>query len=217
MMKRSRNTPLFLGFLGLCLLLAMLFRGFIQENFVTPVAVILQLLWRIVLSVDQKYYWSMLVLAVGFYVLYRPARRSADSAQDQPPDFNANPENIDHWRTAILLNSIEPDKPGILNHDLGQMLAALYALKQPGSVQYEIYDALKLRQIPLPEHIHAFLFPNELPVPWRNLNQVLQILGQMPGKWLRRLMGLDRAGYYQSLEEAIRFMESLMEIKCDDE
>jgi hypothetical protein len=216
--KMSRRTSLFLILLALCLLIGILFRDFVRDNFVTPIAVMLLVFWRIALSVDQKYYWGALILAAGLYALYcLQAQRPAVVDQTRPPDANTSLENVNHWRTWILLTSDELRMSNILKRDLGRLLVAMYALKQPGTSSFEIHKALYLRQIPLPEHIYAFLFPAVPSDSRRSLSQILQTVWQTPGEWVRRWTGRDVAEYYESIEDVLTILESALEIKHDEE
>ncbi len=93
------------------------------------------------------------------------------------------------------------------------MLAALYASRQPEAVQYEIYDALKSRQIPLSEPIYAFLFPPEPSRAGRSLKQILADLRDLPRRQIRRWTHQESAEYYRSLEQTLEFMETSLENK----
>lgn len=213
----SRRTSLFLILLALCLLIGILFRDFILDNFVTPVAVILLVFWRIVLSVDQKYYWGALILAVGLYAIYRlQAQQPSVQDQTRPYDSNTSLENVKHWRFWILLTSDEIERPSVLKRDLRKLLVAMYTLEQPETSGFEIHKALNLHQIPLPEHIYTFLFPVDPSGSRRSFGKILQTIRQTPGKWVRRWTGRDMAEYYKSIEDVITILESSLEIKHDE-
>ena len=93
----------------------------------------------------------------------------------------------------------------------------MYTSRQPETPHWEVYEALRLRQIPLPENIYAFLFPDK-PLGGRpSFRQVLHTIRSAPKKWARRWTDRDVAAYYRSIEEVVNFMESSMEITHDDE
>ena len=219
-MKISRRTFWITSILGLLFLVGLLFPSFIQDNFVAPIALVLLLFWRILQSVDQAIYWVLLIfsaLAYSFFRLYRSAQKSAAFEQTPPPDANAMLDELNYWRLAIRIACDETGKHSYtLEHNLGKVLAALYASKQPHIAQFEIYDALKLRQMPLPEDIYAFLFGTESSSSTRSVKQILHNLWNLPRKRIRRWTGREAAEYYQSLEQALKFMESVLENNHDD-
>jgi hypothetical protein len=207
-------------FLGLILLVGLLFPSFIQDTFVTPLALVLWLVWRILQSVDQKIYWILLVCSVLIYFLTRLYR-----SIPEPPAFekasatypNAALERIDYWKTLIQLTAMETSAPSIMQDSLAKLLAALYASRQPDAVLYEIYDALKLRQVPLPESIGVFLFPEKTTGVRRSFKRRLQAVWNVPRRQIRRWTGRETADYYQTLEQVIDYMESILEQNYGDD
>lgn len=114
-----------------------------------------------------------------------------------------------------MLTSDEIDQDNFLKRSLGDMLAGLYAVKQPGTASFVIHAALKRQQLPLPEQIYGFLFPTERSGPVGFLKQVLLNIRQTPGKWICRWTRRDVAEYHRSIDEVITFMETSMEIRHD--
>jgi len=219
-MKISRRTSLIIFLLGLFLFLGILFPSFVLDNFATPIALVLWLFWRILRSVDQAIYWGLLVLSISicaFVRLFRWAQEPATFEQTSPSDPNATLERINYWRTSIQLKRIETSKSYILEHNLANMLVTLYASKQHEATAFEIYTALKLRQMPLPDPIYTFLFPAEPSGSKRSFKHILQTIRDIPRKRIRGWMGREAAEYYHSLEQVITFMESTLENKHDDE
>jgi hypothetical protein len=205
---------------GLVLLLGFLFPSFVMDNFVTPVALVLWLFWRIVRSVDQTIYWGWLIFSALVYAIIRFVRRIQAPAafeQTRPSDLGVTLERVIYWRRSIHLTRDEIEKFNFVKRNLGKMLVTMYASKQPEVVPFEIHAALEQREIPLPEHIYAFLFPAEPSGARRSFRQILLTLKQIPRKRVRHWTGRDVAEYYQSIEEVITFMESALETKHGDE
>ncbi len=220
-MKISRRIVLIIAFiLGLFLLVGFSFPSFVQDNFITPIALVLLLCWRIVQSIDQQVYWIALIFSVTLYVLvrlYRSILGPDTLEQTQPPDLNAALEQIRYWRAAIRLTDFKLDRSNILAGNLAKMLAAVYASKQLHITQYEIYSALERRQMPLPEPVYTFLFPAQSSGAKRSIKQFLRNLRDIPRRQIRRWTGRERAEYYQLLDQVLKFMESAMENEHDDE
>lgn len=219
-MKISRRILWISLILGLLLLVGVLFPSFIQDNFVTPIALVLWLFWRILQSVDQKIYWAVLVFSVVTYFftrLYRSIQEPPAVERTPLAGSNATLERINQWQLSIRLMTIETSTSSIRDDSLGKLLAALYASRQPEAVPYEIYDALKLRQIPLPESIYVFLFPDESASARSPFKRLLQAIRDAPRKRIRRWTGREEADYYLALEQLIDFMESVLEHKYADD
>ncbi len=219
-MKISKRMSLMMLFLGLFALLVIVFPTFILDNFVTPIALVLWLFWRILLSADQNIYWGLLILWAGIYAFARLSRLAQESIageQTSPPDTNAALEHVNYWRMSIHLTRDEIEKFNSLKRNLNKILITLYASRQPDIAPFEIHAALKQRRIPLPEPVYAFLFPAEPSGARRSFRQILHTLKQIPGRRVRRWTGQDVAEYYQSIEDVIRFMESALETQHGDE
>ena len=219
-MKISRRTVLIITvILGLFLLVGFSFPSFVEDNFITPIALVLWLCWRILQSIDQPIYWLALILAVVFYFLirlYRWAQGGDTFEQTQSPDSNAALEKISYWRTSIRLTGFKIDPSNSLERNLAKMLAALYASKQLHVAQHEVYSALERRQMPLPEPVYTFLFPAQSSGAKRSIRQILRNLRDIPRKQIRRWTGREKAEYYQLLDQVLKFMESVMENEHDD-
>ncbi len=209
-MKITRRTSLLL-LLILLFLLAILFRSYLLENLVMPVALLFWLLRRVVLSVDQGVYWGLMIFLSAFYFFIRTARTPVFDEPVPQPGGNATLETMRYWRTAILLTGEAADQPDVLKQDLVRLLASIYAAREPDVTLMQTYDALKQRQIPLPASIQAFLFPNESTASRRSLAQIASGAWHTLGKCFRRWTGRDKAAYYRSIEEVLDFMETLME------
>jgi hypothetical protein len=219
-LKISRRTVLIITFiLGLFLLVGFSFPSFVEDNFITPIALVLWLCWRILQSIDQPVYWLALILAVVFYFLirlYRWAQGVDTFEQTQSPDSNAALEKISYWRTSIRLTGFKIDRSNRLEHNLAKMLAALYASKQLHVTPYEIYSALEQREMPLPDPVYTFLFPAQSSGAKRSIKQILRSLRDIPRKRIHRWTGREKAEYYQLLDQVLNFMESVMENEHDD-
>ena len=220
-MKVSRRTVLIIALiLGPFLLIGFSFPAFVQDNFVTPIALVLLLAWRIVQSIDQQIYWIALIFAVMLYAfirLYRLLQAPDTFEQTQSLDLNVAMEQISYWRTSIRLTDFRLDRSQSLERSLAHMLAAVYASKQFRATPYEVYSALEQRQMPLPEPVYTFLFSAPSSGAKRSINQRLRDLRDIPRQRIRRWTGREKAEYYQLLEQTLKFMESLMENEDDDQ
>jgi hypothetical protein len=216
-MKNHRRMVLILLLLGLFLLLAFLYRAFLLENFVKPVALVFWLVWRVLLSFDQRVIWSLLIILAIIYVVLRMARQGmSETNSPLVPDSPLTLINIEYWRSFIMFNANNKFHDNILRQNLVQMLVTMYTSRQPDTPLWEIAEAFRLRQIPLPDNIYSFLFP---PVPLTGrppFRQMLQNLRHLPARAGYLWSGRTEAGYYRSLDEVLNFMESSLEINHAD-
>ncbi len=196
-MNKTRRISLIILLLGTLLILVVLFRSIILAEVVTPLALVFWVTWRVVLSVDQKFYWGLLIFSAFFYVFYRLAVEPAVAEKTRPTGSNATLENVRYWRNSILFTCDEIEQANLLNRSLGEILSRMYATKQNEAASFEIYDALKRHQIPLPENVYKLLFPAELSSPRRSIKQYLKTIRETPGRYMRRWTHRDVADYYQ--------------------
>jgi hypothetical protein len=158
-MTLSRRAALLLLLLGLALLLGFFFRSFLLENFIRPVALVVLLLQRVVQSVDQHVYWYLLIASAVIYLFVRFALTLTAPPPETPAEPNVTLDSINQWRVLIPLSDEASDRPNILKQNLGRILTTIYSSREPDTVPWEVDEALRVRRIPLPESIHAFLFP----------------------------------------------------------
>ncbi len=217
-MNKRRRIAWLLVAMGVGLFLAVLFRGFIFANFVLPIALLLWLLWRIVLSVHQAIYWGLLILAAGGLALYRLAK-VAVAAEEVflPQALDTMSMSIGYWQASIGSTNSDSVVPFTLKRSLVRLLVNIHASRNPDATAFELFEALRLRQTPLPARVYAFLFPEEAAEAKPSWKSRLEQLVEKPGRWIRRWTGRDRAEYYQALEETLALMEGLMEIRHGDD
>ncbi len=216
-MKTRRWAILIVLILGLLLCLGILFRTFLFENVIQPFSLMIWILLRVLSAVDQNIYWGGLLFVGLIFLLLRLGRTPGANEPEPPPDTFSALENIRYWRTAIMVTRSEITEVNVLKRYLGKMLATAYAVNTPGRANLEIYNALKLRQISLPEPVYAFLFPGALPASGGSFRQFLQNIRQAPQRLARRWSGRDLEDYYRSIEEVLAYIESTLEVKNDDE
>jgi hypothetical protein len=217
-MNTPRRIAWLLVILGLGLFLGILFRGFIFTNLVMPIALVLWLLWRVVQSVHQALYWGLLILAGGGLAFYRLVQITGAAGDEPlPAPVDVYVKSVHYWRTSILATDSGSVTSTTLKRNLGRLLVSVYASKYPEARPYDLFEALRSRELPMPPRVHTFLFPEEASPagPW--WQRGLERLAEAPRRWIRQSTGRDRAEYYRAMEETLKFMEDLMEIKHADE
>jgi hypothetical protein len=216
-MKISRRIVGIILFGSIILLAGMLFSQFILKNIIEPTSLATWVLLRIfVLSIDQKYYWGAIILVVSIFLFRLLPQGQADIQQEYIPDSNATIKTIEYWRILFTLTADNIHDEETLKRELIHLLLSLYASKQHVSTNFILFEALKRGELPLPKHIHEFLFPDNLKKSKRSINDFIQSIRSAPRKWMRRRTGQETAERYRMIDETLSFIEKSMEMKNDD-
>jgi hypothetical protein len=228
-MKPPNRYLLLIPILGLLLLLGLIFRQAVMTNVIEPLATVAWLLLRIlILSIDQQVYWWGLIFVVVLWAALLPLKAPKTDETTPLTDSNPSLENVSHWRASILANLNAGEERDTIRRELLWLLSAQYASQQPRAASasnYEIREALKQKQIPLPEHVYRFLFPPEtlekprgfIQDPLGKLQRSVISISQAPQKWMRRWSGQESAEYYRSIDEVLVLIETSLEMKHADD
>jgi hypothetical protein len=209
-------------FLLVILFVGLLFWPFILNEIIKPTSLAVWVLLRIfVLSVDQEYYWVAIIFITSIFLYLRLLPPSHPTMQSE--DFqhsNATMRTLDYWRSLFNLIDQRVQDDEMLKKELARLLLSLYATKQRTLADFRLYDALQQGKIPLPEQMHAFLFPEEPQPAGRSLiantRRLVQSIRNTPRKWIRRWTGQEAAERYRMVDEILCFMETSLEMKNDD-
>jgi hypothetical protein len=216
-MKISRRVIGLILLVSIILLVGILFWPFILNKIIGPISLMTWLLLRIfVLSIDQKYYWGAIIFVIVVFLFRLLPQDQTIIQTEGSPDSNATIKTIEYWRSVFTLINPDVHDEKTLKRELSRLLLSLYASKQRTSTDFRLYDALQRGEIPLPEHIHTFLFPNEPKESKWSLRKTIQSVWNAPRKWMRRWTGQETAEHYQMIDEVLCFIETSMEIKNDD-
>lgn len=216
-MKISRRMIGLIFFVSISLLVGLLFWPFILNKIIGPISLMTWLLLRIfVLSIDQIYYWGAIIFVVIIFLFRLLPLDQTINQTESSPDSNATIKTIEHWRSVFTLINPDVHDERTLKRELSHLLLSLYASKQRTSTDFRLYDALQRGEIPMPEHIRAFLFPSEPKESKWSLRKTIQSVWNVPQKWIRRWTGQEIAEHYRMIDEVLCFIEKSMEMKNDD-
>jgi hypothetical protein len=216
-MKLSKRVAVGSLTIVLTLILGVVFWPFILNQIIIPTSMAVWLLLRIfILSIDQTYYWgAIIILVVVFLFRLLPQDLITVPSGDIPTE-NDTMINIGHWRNLFVVTEDGIHDDRFFKQELIHLLLSLYASKQQTSTNYLLYEALQRGELPLPEHIHTFLFPVEpRKSKWKVVN-LFQSARTSIRNWKRRWTGQNTADHYQMINEILHFIESSMEMKNDD-
>lgn len=216
-MKYSRPMILSILFVMLVLLFGMFFWPFVLNEIITPVALTAWLFLRIfILSIDQNCYWGAIILVVAVFLF----RLHFDAPTTNPPreflDANDTVRTIEYWHSKFTLTNPSAYDDRDLKRELIHLVASLYASKQRSSPSFIFYDALQRGEIPLPDHVHSFLFPKEPQESTRSFKELIRSVQETPRKWIRRWTGQETKEYHRMIDEILSFMETSLEMENGD-
>jgi Ca2+/Na+ antiporter len=209
-------------FLLVILFVGLLFWPFILNEIIMPTSLAVWVLVRIfVLSVAQEYYWVAIVFiaAIFLYLRFLPPSHPTIQSEDAQ-HLNETMRTLDYWRSLFNLIDQRVQDDEMLKKELARLLLSFYATKQHTLADFRLYDALQQGEIPLPEQMHAFLFPEEPQPVGRsfitNIRRLVQSIRNTPRKWIRRWTGQETAERYRMIDEILCFIETSLEMKNDD-
>jgi hypothetical protein len=213
-MNVSRRLVVSIFFALVFLFIGLVFWPFILTEIIRPISIVIWLLLRVsVLAIDQKYYWGALIFVMVF-CLYRllPAGQVA-TYPEVSESSNATLKAIGYWRNIFFLTGHENYDSQNLKRELIRLVISHYATKQRTTVNFEIYEALQRKEIPLPEHIYTYLFAVEPQDKSRSLKTRLKNMAKVPQKWLQRASGQEAAEHKRMINEVLVFLETALEIR----
>ncbi len=212
----SRRLVIFSFFVFAGLLVGILFWPFILNEIIQPISIVVWLLLRIlVLSIDQKYYWGVIIFIAAFFIYrFLPQQPSAGETDDSQ-DSNSTLKAIGYWRNLFTFTDQQLLEEKTLKRELVRLLIAFFATQQHTTANFRLYEALQQGGLPLPEQIHTYLFFEEPKETKRSLGKRIQFLRMAPQKWIQRLTGQETVEHNRMIEEVLSFMETELEIKND--
>jgi hypothetical protein len=161
----KKNRRVILGILSLCLLVAggLIFRSFLFEYLVMPLAWLFWYLLRLlVFSIHQAVLWYLIIGFICVLFITRYLLKGAGASQSQPHiPVNIHMEKLRSLDRAMALCNKEKIYQKYLIEELRLMLASQYAAEKRLSINYVLFDKFENREIALPEEIFTFLFKKE--------------------------------------------------------
>jgi hypothetical protein len=213
----SRRMVLLIFLALVILLVGMLFWPFILNTIINPISLVIWLLLRIfVLSLDQQFYWGLIIFsALVFIFRLLPSGQPANSPEDSE-NTNAALQSIAAWNSIFISIGSTNWREKTLKRELVHLLLSLYANKKHTSADFELYEDLKNGKLPIPEHIHNFLFPEKPPKPGSSLRKWFHAVRNIFRDRINRWSGKETAQHYRMIDEILEFMETSLEMKNDD-
>ncbi len=224
--RTRRRVLISFGVVVACLIAGLVFWPTLLTNVIQPVATVVWLMLRLfILSIDQLVYWWLLVAAIVIYLTYRLLRlSSAPAAPGEAFETGSPLDPVVLWQASIQAG-VQQNGESPVKRRLTWLLSNTYASRQQAGPSYQIREAFEQRQIPIPDPIYEFLFPDSgtqvkyslLKDPLRATGQALTNVRRKVRIGLRRWNGREKADYYRAIDEVLSMMESSLEIPHDDD
>ncbi len=196
--------------LGVILVLAILFRSFLWTNVLRPIVIVFWLIWRVIVSVDQKFYWGVVIAATLFLVIRLLPKDLPLIQEDQEADRLNNSQGFFSWHEAFTSACSNLYQ---LEH-LRQRIKNLYVSVVHRTDRIALNDVEELiesGQLPVSEASQSFLFPET--GKRKPFTSKLKIRGAL----FLASMGIHRGAKlpevaHESIDEILTLMEDKAEI-----
>jgi hypothetical protein len=205
-MKHLQNNWRPLLVLSLVLGLIIYFQSFLITNIIEPIAVLFWALWRIISSVHQNYYWTILILISSMLLIHFIPFRKNTSGLAYPEERSA-PNRVEDWLRLMDNASDGTSETEYLRDSLKRLLISIYQVERSHAIKVD--EAVIPEAALLPESVHRYLFAAK-----RKHDRRRQILLFIP-KWFRRWVSQAFQIDNSAIEDTLTWMESMMEISND--
>ena len=190
------------------------FRSFLLTNIVEPVALLFWALWRIITSVDQHIYWSVLIVFCSILALRLIPSGNDSSSGSAYNDREKSLIRVEHWQTLMRNAVLGNDESRRLRDSLKDLLRSI-AAQDERSESIELEDVLTKGEIPLSLAVQQYLFPPADTGGKFFINQKINPMLRSP-RWLRKWIGKFIYQDNTLIDEIIRWMETELEINDEE-
>lgn len=199
-------------FLMLALLIGLfvIFRSFLMDYIIEPIALLFWAVWRIISSVDQNVYWIALIVFCAILVV-----RLIPSDKDNSPSLAYShtykpPNRVEYWQTLIDESILGKNKSEYLRNRIKELsMTVISQVEQPAKMDA---DEMIATGIPsLPPAARQYLFPPN------GKDGISSIKDQLDNKvfvprWLRKWQRRYIQQNNVILDEILTWMETELEI-----
>jgi hypothetical protein len=190
------------------------FRSSLMTNIVEPIALLCWAAWRVVSSVDQMYYWMVLIV-ICLLLVSRLDLSREDVAPRSAYRHDPLPlSRLEHWKRLIEGGALGGNTQAYLREGLKVCFWNIAApLDRANETPRDelIADA----KASLPPNVRGFLYPPD----GRDVTSTgsrQPCIPDMVHRWIRRQMGMFYSQNLAWIDETLRWMENELEIHNDN-
>lgn len=188
----------------------LIFRDFLMQNVIMPIALLLWAILRVFMSIDQEVYWVILIFAafvLGLGLLPVRGSRAVGPSQSAEPTAR----RFNYWHAIIRQAAKSREAREALESNLRELAVNVIAMeeqKHPNAVREDILQ----RRLDLTEDIRAFLLRG---ANGRRQTSKKGLQGRLTGlvKRSNSQVGAERL----SPEKLLEYLERYAEIRDDHE
>ena len=189
------------------------FRSFFMANIIEPIAVLCWVFWRIIASVNQSIYWSILIL-ICLMLMLRLIPIENDNRLNPTYTYKyKSPNRVEYWQTLINESILEREKSERLRVNLENLLTSVNAKPgRTGSKDSDEVIANGQRQLSL--RATRLLFPQKQRDGAFILDGRFDIKSLIPKRfqrWAGKFVPQDTI----AIAEILEYMETEMEMSHD--
>ena len=212
-MDNLKRYMLSLLLLGILIGLAVSFRSFFMTNFIEPIAVLCWAVWRIVASVDQNFYWMILIVICVVLVIRIIPMGNDHSTSPAYTYKHESPNRVDYWQTLIKESFLGKEEGERLRGSLEKLFRSIAA--KSGRIDPTAWDENDVRGKPQPSLMAMrYLFPKQETDEAGFLNHKFDILHLIPRRlrgWVAKFTPRDT----HAIKEILEYLENEMELNHD--
>lgn len=200
--------------IGLAFLLAagLIFRHFLFENVIMPIALILWAVLRVFMSVDQEVYWVALVFIAFVFGLRLLPVKVSELSHPAGREARQPAKRLEYWQSLIDKAKESSENQQALTKNLQDLLILVMAIEDQADPN-TVREALQHRHLDVPQEIIAYLTTTKsggtyLNKARRNWNGRLLPRGELSSN--------SSSGKQAGIEALLDFLESYAEIGYDE-
>lgn len=212
-MKSGQRKWLGIALSFVLLLLILIFRDFFLTTVIQPLAILIWALFRLLASVHQRIYWTILIL-VSFLLVIRnlPADRNSHIRYEESASLPAI-EGYDHWITLIRQSLTLTGDRKLMRTRLTQILISAISTSEHrdiGIVQNEFFN----RELDIPRTIYDFLLDDSIRHHQPVTKFKIQLFALLPD-WLKKKIKTDSQPAQKTIDQTITWIEKISEINYE--
>jgi len=203
----KKNWQIILFFLCLVGLLSLLiiFRSFFFESILRPIGLIFWLGWRVIASVNQSFYWAMVIIISAFLVIQMLPRESLPAQDEQKDHPNKIMNTYLDWLSSLTHSTANLSALESLRQKLRERTISFISMADRVSMN-EAEKTIQAKESPVSKESQSFLFSeNEVPLDITGKLR-LRIAFFLASVWKRKNPRVPKI-IHQPVDQILSFME----------
>ena len=138
------------------ILIIVFFHDFLMTYIVQPIAVFFWDVLRILMSIDQVFFYAAVIFLFFILLLRLLPHRSLKPNRMEPGDIRSHAHGIPYWRSVFLTALKEPDQEEFLREKMRSLTLSAITIKEKIS-ETEAKNCLLENSFAMPESVHQYI------------------------------------------------------------